>query len=99
MICLIPNTVIELDVAIDYNSMNKHTSIVIAYAIDTNSTRLESMNELGNSLNLCGDNTNRGNKNNKGKMHILGKGKMGNGLVGVYKLTNSSQEILMIAPW
>ena len=47
------------------------------------------MNKLGHSLNLCGENTNRGNKNNKFKMHILGKGKMGNGSVGVYRLTDS----------
>lgn len=29
----------------------------------------------------------------EGKVHILGKGKLGNGLVGVYKLTDSSQVI------
>ena len=94
VICPIPNTVIELDVAIDYSSTNRHTSVVITYDIDTNRTQLASMNELGHSLNLCRDNTNRGNKNDEGKMHIIGKGKMGNGSVGVYNLTDSSEAIL-----
>ena len=58
-----------------------------------NSIPLESINKLEHSLNLYGDNTNRGYKTDKGEMHILRKGKMGNGSVGVYRLTDSSQEI------
>ena len=29
----------------------------------------------------------------KGKMHVIGKGKKGNGSVGIYKLTNHSEEV------
>ena len=91
IICPIPNTLINIDVTLD--GSNESTSVIITCDMNPNSIQLVSMNELGHSLNLCGDNTNRGNKNDKGKMHILGKGKMGNGSIGVYRLTDSSQAI------
>ena len=68
-----PNTLIELDTTLDYSSTNEYTSVVIINAIDTNSTALESMNELGHSLNLCGYNTNRGNNTIKVKCIYLVK--------------------------
>ena len=91
IICPIPNYLINIDVTLNGN--NERTSVIITCDINPNSIPLVSMNELGHSLNLYGDNTDRGNKNDKGKMNILGKVKMSNGSVGVYKITDSSQAI------
>ena len=73
--------------------INQSSSVLILCDDNINSKQLLAMNELGESLKFCADNTCRGSKNDNSRMHIIGKGKMGNGLVGTYKLTNASLNI------
>ena len=52
-------------------------------------------NNLGITLNSETDNTSRGVQDDRGCMRVLGKGKLSNGSVGIYNLTDSSDHIKM----
>ena len=54
------------------------------------------MNELGDALCKYPDNTSRSRTNDKGKMHVVGRGRMGNGAVGTYKLTHISTDVTAV---
>ena len=87
----ITDRVIELDVTIQ--STGEHTSILIYCSSNENDQLLIGLNKLGEAMKLCPDNTNRRKNDDIGMMHVIGKGRLGNGSVGVYKLTDSSHAI------
>ena len=66
---------------------------MIYYDTTKKCATLQAMNDLGVSMNLCGDNTGRATTCDEGTIHNIGKGKMGNGLIGTYNLTHSNQYI------
>ena len=87
-----PNEVIELDIAI--NDTDEHSFVKIFYDMNENSNYLRALNRLGESLRHCKENTNRSKNKDQGKMFIVGKGKKGNGSIGSYNLTKSTDEIV-----
>ena len=87
----IPNRIIEIDVTLC--DTHEISTVRIIYDNNILSKELLAMNELGAALDSYTDNTSRGKKNDKGKMHIIGRGKMGNGKVGTYKLSQMSTDI------
>ena len=87
----IPNRIIELK--IKHHQTNEYSTVKIIYDIKFDSKELVAMNSLGQVLTKFPDNTSRARKNDKGKLHVVGSGMMGNGRVGTYKLTNISIDV------
>ena len=85
------NRIIELK--IQHHNTNEISSVKIIYDKNLGSPELLAMNELGYVLGARADNTSQGPNNDKGKMHVVGRGTRGNGMVGTYKLTNVSTDV------
>ena len=87
----IPNRIIELEIL--QSDTHEISSVKIIYNKNVKSKELLAMNELGEALCTYADNTSRVRTKEKGKLHVVGRGRIGNGTVmnaGHYDIDDST---------